>query len=87
MGGGKGGGKGKDGGKAKGGNKGKDGKSRRIPGKELQAMDAVPNATSFGRCKFWNSSVGCARGASCRFAHDCWECGKNHKFYEQHIWW
>ena len=74
-------------GKDKGKGAGKDYSNKKIPYNELQAMNKIKAGQSQGRCRFWNSSVGCSKGRDCRFKHDCWQCGdRSHTFHKKHFW-
>ena len=96
------GGKGKSKGKGKDSNKGKKGKDAQKrtstdtwnqtgpPSakalKEMKAMAKNKDGITAKRCKIWNTSDGCRYGSTCKFAHECWECGnKGHKFCDVHF--
>ena len=66
----------------KGGGKDKEAKS--IPPKEFAEMSKVGDLK--GRCRFWNSTVGCSKGKNCQFEHSCALCGdRKHKWCEKHF--
>ena len=36
------------------------------------------------KCKFYNSSIGCRFGESCKQVHDCMACGQDHSWCKAH---
>ena len=55
-----------------------------IPDNEFQEMQKLGDQKM--RCRYWNSSVGCARGDDCSFKHECMKCGdKKHNFVHFHM--
>ena len=66
------------------GGKAKKGDKPSIPMNEFQEMAKLKDQKM--RCRYWNSSVGCARGSDCSFKHECMQCGdRNHTFASFHL--
>jgi hypothetical protein len=55
----------------------------RIPDPEFNALKAV-KLTGKPKCNFFNSSVGCKFGATCKLEHKCKLCGADHPFIGNH---
>ena len=46
---------------------------------------ANPKDAKRPKCRYWNSSIGCAYGDQCQFAHDiCLLCNEKHKWFDVH---
>ena len=58
-------------------------KDARVPPQEWQAITAFKYSGK-RRCPFYNCSLGCRFGDSCRNAHLCVECGKEHSWHGNH---
>ena len=67
--------------KNKGGGKGESEKGS-IPSREFQAMNALNQK---GRCRYWNSSLGCQKGGNCGFKHECMQCGSRQHTLLYHL--
>ena len=55
----------------------------KIPEKEWKALLTFKSQGK-PRCRFWNSSVGCRYGTSCKHDHKCSKCGQDHPWAQQH---
>lgn len=66
----------------KGGGKGSSGKGAKIqiPDREWKFICSCPGKY----CKFYNSSLGCKFGDSCKQPHKCCKCGGGHAWFEHH---
>ena len=52
-------------------------RDNRIPEKEWKLIaDAAKKVQGARRCHYFNSSLGCISGDSCRFKHLCMVCGE-----------
>ena len=57
----------------------------RIPEKEWKLIaDAAKKVQGARRCHYFNSSLGCISGDSCRFKHLCMVCGEPHAMIGNH---
>ena len=57
----------------------------RIPEKEWKLIaDAAKKVQGARRCHYFNSSLGCISGDSCRFKHLCMVCGEPHPMIGNH---
>ena len=64
------------------GDKGKQGKANFAA--EMDSINKIKD-TNY-RCKFWNTSRGCAHGERCHYRHECYQCGdRNHRFVDKHM--
>ena len=61
----------------------KKGKDERVPAKEWATITSFKYSGK-RRCPFFNCSLGCRFGDSCRNAHVCVECGKEHPWHGNH---
>ena len=60
-------------------------RDNRIPGKEWKLIaDAAKKVQGARRCHYFNSSLGCISGDSCRFKHLCMVCGEPHAMIGNH---
>ena len=58
-----------------------------MPDAEFKELKSIKPKEKNGAkaCRYWNSSIGCAAGDGCPFAHNlCYLCGKDHKWYDFH---
>ena len=79
---GKGGGKQGKAGKGGGKKGGKFNEFVAMPSKEKEQLFKIE---ANGRCRFWNSSMGCSR-PNCTFKHECISCGAgDHRWYQTHF--
>ena len=69
----------------KGKGKGAAGSGRSIPQAEFDKIKSLPAKNSAGVpfCRWYASSMGCSMG-SCKFAHECPQCGQQHSFTANH---
>jgi hypothetical protein len=58
-------------------------KDARVPANEWSAITAFKYSGK-RRCPFYNCSLGCRFGDSCRNLHACVECGKEHPWHGNH---
>lgn len=61
----------------------KPAKDARVPEKEWEKISSF-KYNGKRRCPFFNCSLGCRFGDSCRNAHVCVECGKDHPWHGNH---
>ena len=61
----------------------KTAKDARVPEKEWEKISSFKYSGK-RRCPFFNCSLGCRFGDSCRNAHLCVECGKDHPWHGNH---
>ena len=61
----------------------KPAKDARVPEKEWEKIISYKYSGK-RRCPFFNCSLGCRFGDSCRNAHVCVECGKDHPWHGNH---
>ena len=60
-------------------------RANRIPEKEWKLIaDAAKKVQGARRCHYFNSSLGCVSGDSCRFKHLCMICGEPHATISNH---
>ena len=62
---------------------GKVQKDARVPPAEWEKINSF-KYNGKRRCPFYNCSMGCRFGDSCRHAHVCVECGKDHPWHGNH---
>ena len=65
------------------GSGGKAAKDARVPSQEWEKITSF-KYNGKRRCPFYNCSLGCRFGDSCRNAHACVECGKDHPWHGNH---
>ena len=65
------------------GSGGKTNKDARVPSAEWEKITSF-KYNGKRRCPFYNCSMGCRFGDSCRHAHVCVECGKDHPWHGNH---
>ena len=73
-------------GKALGKGAGKVTGKRSIPQAELDRLKQQKTTNNSGLqiCRWYNSSLSCQAGTSCKFAHECAQCGAAHPFHGNH---
>ena len=58
-------------------------KDERVPAKEWEKITSF-KYNGKRRCPFFNCSLGCRFGDSCRNVHSCVECGGSHSWHGNH---
>lgn len=59
--------------------------SPQVPQEEMVELIALSSSGAKAKvCRFFNSSVGCARGSKCNFSHTCLVCGAGHSKFSAH---